>query len=342
VYENKMEIFSKDITHSAEQLSQCKTLLDQYPMRKEMILQALKLAKIDVQSFNAVAARGGTFGKGVQGGAYLVDATLLEACRHPMTNHPSNLAALIAHDIAAECHVNAYIYDAVCVNETKLIASFTGLKGMKRKANSHVLNTRAVCRKVANEVGKSYEQINFIAAHLGGGISINIHEQGRIIDVISDDEGPMSPERSGGLNALKLVDLCYSGKYTQEQMKKMLKGNGGLISHLGTNSAIEVEDRIRQGDSYAKEVFEAMAYQIAKGIGALATTVSGKIDYVIITGGIAHSNMLTELIKKRVEFIAPVKILAGSMEMEALADGISDVLTGKIQAKRFTGNEGEK
>lgn len=317
----------EEILHSAEDLKHCTTLNDQYPLRKDAVYAFLTKNRIGVSTLDAVAARGGTFGY-AKGGAYIVDKALIDACLHPITNHPSNLSAVIASDIAAKAGCQAYIYDAVCVCEVEDIARVTGLAEIKRKPFSHVLNTRATARDVAASMGKKYEDLNFIVAHLGGGISINLHRHGRIVDVCSDDDGPMSPERAGKLNGKSYVDLCYSGQYTKEEMMKHIKGRGGLVSHLGTSSLIEVEKRIDNGDSHALFILQAMAYQIAKEIGALATVTQGQIDRIILTGGCAHSERLTGEIKDRVSFIAPVVIIPGSKEMEALCEGITRVLDG--------------
>ncbi|MHC1720372.1 MAG: butyrate kinase [Clostridiaceae bacterium] len=339
VYENHNELFSRNIEHRVEELAKCESLLDQYPMRKNVILSILRNEDFDLKTLDAIAARGGTFGR-IEGGAYLIDENLIKASKNPLTNHPSNLAAIIAYDIAEELNVKSYIYDAVCVDETEKIASFTGIKGVKRKFNSHVLNTRAACREMAQRQGREYEDMNFIVAHLGGGLSINVHKNGRIIDVISDDEGPMSPERAGGINSVILAEMCYNGEYTKKQMLRLLKGAGGLVSHLGTNSAAEVEEMIKQGNSYAKEVYEAMAYQIAKGISGLAAVVNGKVDYIILTGGVANSLMMTDMIRKRIEYLAPVEIVAGTREMQALANGILRVLNGIEKSKLFSAEGG--
>ena len=259
-----------------------------------------------------------------------VDGTfrLLEACRNPVTNHPSNLSAIIAREIADAHHCEAYIYDAVCVNEVEDIARVTGLADVKRRPFSHVLNTRATARDMAREMGGKYEDMNFIVAHLGGGISINLHRHGRIVDICSDDEGPMSPERAGKLNGKSYVDLCYSGKWSKGEMMKRIKGAGGLVSHLGTASLIEAEEMIDRGDEHADFILSAMAYQIAKEIGALATVAKGRVDCIILTGGCAYSKRLTERVAERVAFIAPVRVVPGSKEMEALCEGVTRVLDG--------------
>lgn len=264
-----------------------------------------------------------------KGGAYLVEENLLEACRHPVTPHASNLSALIGYEIACKNGCKAYIYDAVCTNEMDDTARMTGLHDIRRRPFSHVLNTRAAARKQAEKLGKPYESLNFVVAHLGGGLSINVHVQGKIVDLVCDDEGPMSPERAGKLNGKALIDLCFSGKYDKKAMMRRIKGNGGLADHLGTSDLRAVEQMIKEGNTYALQVVQAMAYQISKDIAALSAVVSGKIDGIILTGGCAHSAFLTDLISRRISYIAPVSIYPGTMEMEALARGISRVLSGQ-------------
>ena len=327
VFEKGKSVFEDNIEHPVEQLKECATMLDQYPLRYSAIRSVLAKQDLLVDGFDAIAARGGTFGI-VKGGAYLVDETLLEACRHPVTDHPSNLSAIIADTFAKSYSCPAYIYDAVCTNEVEDIARVTGLKDIKRRPFSHVLNTRAMARDTAASLGKKYEEMNLIVAHLGGGISINLHRRGRIVDLVSDDEGPMSPERAGGMNGKSYVDLCYSGRFTKAEMMKHIKGRGGLVSHLGTSSLIEVGRRIDEGDEYADFILDAMAYQIAKGIGGLATSVCGEVDVIILTGGCAYSKLLTERIEKRVRFLAPVIVRPGAKEMEALCEGVTRVLDG--------------
>lgn len=331
VFEDGKSVFDENINHPVEEIKQCPTMLDQYPLRYEAIRKCLDERGLLEEGFDAVAARGGTFGM-AKGGAYLVEENLLEACRHPVTDHPSNLSAIIADTFAKSCDCKAYIYDAVCTNEVEDIARVTGLKEIKRRPFSHVLNTRATARDVAASMGRSYEDLNLIAAHLGGGISINLHRHGRIIDLVSDDEGPMSPERAGSMNGKSYVDLCFSGKYTKPEMMKHIKGQGGLVSHLGTSSLIEVCERIEKGDEYADFILDAMAYQIAKGIGGLATVVCGQVDAIILTGGCAYSKMLTDRITEHVSFLAPVVVVPGAKEMEALCEGVTRVLDGTEDA----------
>lgn len=334
VFENEVEVQSKNLEHSREELAKYEVFSDQYAMRKEAVLSFLRENNLSPSQLSAIAARGGTFGS-IKGGAYVIDDKLVEACRTPKTNHESNLAAIIAYDIAREYNIPSWIYDAICVDEMTEIARISGMPDVERDSRCHVLNTRAVSIAVAREMGKAYEDVNFIVTHMGGGTDTILHSGGRIIDISSDDEGTFSPERSGRVPLKKLVKLCFSGKFDEKAVQKKIKGNGGLAGYLGTNSAVEVEERISKGDEKAKLVYQAMAYQIAKDIGSLATVVDGKVDCIILTGGVAHSKLMTGWIKEKVEFIAPVRIVPGAFEMQALAQGVIRVLEGKETAHRY-------
>lgn len=336
LFKDGEKTWEKNVEHPAEELGAFGNLEDQIPYRKAALERALSSDGIDLSGLSAVAARGGTFGL-AEGGAYLVDETLLQACRHPVTNHPSNLSAILGHELALQYGCSAYIYDAVCTCEVEDIARVTGLKEIKRRPFSHVLNTRAAARRVAEEQGRPYEEMNFIVAHLGGGISINVHHRGRIVDLVCDDDGPMSPERAGRLNGLALVNLCFAEGAGKAAIIRRLKGRGGLMDHLGTSDLRELEKRKAAGDEQAAFLLEAMGYQISKFIGELAPVVRGKLDAVILTGGGAFCRSLTDEICARVSFLAPVRLMPGAMEMEALAEGISRVLDGKEKAKRYEG-----
>lgn len=334
IFQGEDELYRREITHLTEELKEFDSLSGQLPYRLEAIAAALQEDGVDLAGLAAVAARGGTFGY-AQGGAYLVEENLLDACRHPITNHPSNLSAILGYDFARQAGCNAYIYDAVCVNEVTELARVTGLKDVKRRPFSHVLNTRSVAREQAAKLGKTYEELNFIVAHLGGGISINVHTGGRIVDLVCDDEGPMSPERAGRLNGKALIDLCFSGEYDKKAIMKRIKGAGGLVDHLGASDLREVERRVAEGDGHAAFVLEAMGYQISKDIAALSAVVYGKVDQIILTGGAAHCKGLVEPIQKRVGYLAPVVVVPGAMEMLALARGVIRVLDGTEQARIF-------
>lgn len=335
LYEDEKEVFCKTLEHSVEQIEKYNRVQDQFDMRKKIVLSFLKENGYDVNKLNAVVGRGGMVPR-VQSGAYKVNEIMLDRLKNnPVMEHASNLGALIAYEIANSVKVPAYIYDSVRVDELKDIARISGMVELPRASTSHALNSRAMAIKVAKKYGKKYSDMNFVVVHLGGGISLSVHEKGRMIDIISDDEGPFSPERAGRVPCKALIDLCYSGKYDKDTMNKKLRGNGGLKDYLNTVDVRDVLKMIDNGDEKAKLILEAMAYQVAKGIGELATVVEGKVDAIVITGGIAYSDLIMTWIKKRVEFIAPVEIMPGENEMESLSLGILRVLRGEEVAKEY-------
>ncbi|MGI9952760.1 butyrate kinase [Moorellaceae bacterium AZ2] len=337
LFEDEREVFRKEIEHPSQELSRFPRVLDQLEFRREAILETLKENHVEVKELSAIAARGGPLPP-VSGGAYVVNEKMLEVLRSDkIPEHASSLAALIAYDIASPLGIPAMIYDAVSTDEMEEIARLSGMPEIERPSLSHALNSRAVARMVAEKLGKRYGEVNVIVAHLGGGITVTIHSKGRIIDVVSDDEGPFSPERAGRVPCRILIDLCYSGQYDHQTMRKKLRGQGGLVAYLGTSNAIEIEERISNGDQYAELVYKAMAYQIAKSIGELATVTCGKVDGIALTGGLAHSQLLAKWITERVSFIAPVEVYPGGFEMEALALGCLRVLRGEEEAKDYEG-----
>ncbi|KUO74113.1 MAG: butyrate kinase [Clostridia bacterium BRH_c25] len=335
LYEDEKEVFTKTLNHSAEEVEKYNKVQEQFEMRKDIVFSFLKENGYNVNELSAVAGRGGML-PAVKSGAYKVNDKMVDRLKNnPVVEHASNLGALIAYEIANAIGVPAYIYDSVRVDELNDIARISGMPDIPRTSTSHALNSRAMAIKAAEKYGKKYSDMNFIVAHLGGGISLSIHEKGRMVDIIADDEGPFSPERAGRVPCKNLIDLCYSGKFDKKAIYKKLRGNGGLKAYINTADAREVEKMIQNGNEEARLVYEAMAYQVAKGIGEFATVVDGNVDAVIITGGIAYSNILTSWIKKRVEFIAPVEIMPGENEMESLALGILRVLKGKEAAMEY-------
>ncbi|PAB59757.1 butyrate kinase [Anaeromicrobium sediminis] len=335
IYENELEIHKTTIDHSSEELKKYDKTIEQCSMRKDAILKFLEEVGFDVKELSGVVGRGGMLPP-VKSGAYRVNESMIDRLTNrPVVEHASNLGGIIAYEIANPLGINAYVYDSVAVDELMPIARISGMKEIERKSFSHALNMRAMAIKTAKKIEKSYYDCNFIVAHLGGGISISVHNKGKMVDIVSDDEGPFSPERAGRVPCRELINLCFSGKYDKKTMSKMLRGKGGLISYLDTNSALDVQKMIDEGNEEAKLVYEAMAYQVAKGIGELATVVDGKVDRVIITGGIAHSKLISEWIKSRVEFIAPVEIVPGENELEALALGGLRVLNGEETAYEY-------
>ncbi len=337
IFDGEKSVFEKTVRHTSEELKQFPHIADQYEFRIEKILDALKEAHFSIEDFDAFGARGGLLHP-LPSGTYLVNEDMLKDLKEARYGeHASALGALIAKSFADKTGKKAYIVDPVIVDEMIPIAKISGLKGVERKAIWHALNQKATARKMAKELGKKYEEVNLVIAHIGGGISVAAHRKGKTIDVNNalNGDGPFSPERAGELPTVSLAKLCYSGKYTFEEMKKNLAGKGGLVSHLGTNSAIEVEKRIANGDAHAKLIYEAMAYQIAKYIGQMATVLEGKVDAIGITGGVARSDMLVNWIKERVSFIAPVKVYPGENEMEAIAQGVLRVLRGEETEKIY-------
>ena len=335
LYEDEKEILVKSLSHPDELINKFDDVQEQLHMRLEFVRSYLKEKEFDVKDLSCVVTRGGML-LPVKSGAYEINDLMLDRVENrPVMEHASNLAAPIGYDIAKEAGVPSYIYDSVMTDEFPDIARISGMPDIPRASTSHVLNTRAMAIKYAKSVDKKYEDLNVIVAHLGGGISINLHHDGQIIDLVSDDEGPFSPERAGRVPCRELINLCYSGKFDKKTMQRKLRGNGGLKAYLNTIDAREVEKLIADGNEYAQLIYDAMAYQIAKGIGELATVVEGKVDVIILTGGIAYSKMLTSMIKNRVSFISHVEIMPGENEMEALAYGALRVLKGEEKAKEY-------
>lgn len=333
LYEDKDLLFKESLEHSNEELANYPTIASQYEMRKDAILKVLREQGYKEEDLNAVVGRGGILPP-VQSGAYLVNDVMADVLMNrPVLEHASNLGGLIAKDLADKVGVLAYIYDSVAVDELQDVARLTGIKEIKRKSLSHALNMRAAAFKTAEKLGKSYDKTNQIVAHLGGGMSVSAHKQGRMLDIVSDDEGPFSPERSGRLPVKDFMK--YALQFDLKTLTKKVRGGAGLVSLLGTNSALDVEKMIEEGDQHAKLVYDAMAYQIAKAIGELSVVLDGEVDAITITGGIAYSKYITNYVSKKVKFIAPVHILPGENELESLAHGVYRVLMGQESAREF-------
>ncbi|MDR2125362.1 MAG: butyrate kinase [Prevotellaceae bacterium] len=334
VFEDETVVFSENIKHSAEELSRFGHIIYQHKFRKDLILHKLEEAKIDIANIDIIVGRGGLV-KPILSGAYEVNERLKEDLFNCVQGeHASNLGGLIADDIAKlTLHAQAYIADPVVVDELQDVARITGHPKIYRKSIFHALNQKSVARKFAKSLNLKYEDLNLIIAHLGGGISIGAHQRGKVIDVNNglDGEGPFSPERAGSLPTGALVKLCFSNKYSYEEVKKMLVGNGGLIALMGTNEAKDIEIMAEKGDARAKLVQDAMCYQIGKYIGALATVLKGKVDGIIITGGIAYNKYLCDYVREMVKFIAPINIYPGEGEMAALAINGLMILNGELK-----------
>lgn len=338
VFDNNKNIHQTNLAHSNEELEKFENISDQYEFRKKIILEELDDAGINTNNIVIVIGRGGLI-KPIKSGVYLVNEKMKNDLKKGLLGqHASNLGGLIADDLAKSLpNATAYIADPVVVDEMDDIARISGHPEFERISIFHALNQKIIAKTYAQSRIQKYEELNLIVAHLGGGISVGAHKKGKVIDVNQalDGEGPFSPERSGTLPAGALAKLCFSGKYSLSEVKKMITGKGGLTAYLGTNNALEVEMKIRNGDKKAKIIYEAMAYQIAKEIGAAATVLKGKIDAILITGGIAYDEIFVNWVKERVEFIAPVFAYPGEDEMRALAINALSVLKGETNASEY-------
>ncbi|MFC1726051.1 butyrate kinase [candidate division KSB1 bacterium] len=339
VYDGKREIFTENIYHPTDELGKFTRIADQKKFRKNMILEMLKKKNININDFSAIVGRGGVL-RPIEGGTYKVNKKMLDDLSSPeIKEHASNLGALIAFEIANKIKVDAYIADPVVVDEMVPIARITGIRKFNRLSIWHALNQKACAKRYARETGKRYEDLNLIVVHMGGGISIGSHKHGKVVDVNNalDGEGPFTPERSGTLPVGQLIDLCFSGEVSKEELKLLNKGKGGLISHLGTSSLIEVEERIDEGDENAKLIFEALCYQIAKFTSySLPIFSEEKVHCIIFTGGMAKSERLIGKLKSYLSFTnIPFIVYKGENEMEALRDSLLAVLTKKEEAKNY-------
>ncbi|MDT8902347.1 butyrate kinase [Anaeroselena agilis] len=336
VFDGEKPLFKKTIEHHGEELKGFGRVFDQKEYRLNLILKTLAEAGIAPESLSAAVGRGGLM-KPLTSGTYGVNAQMVDDLEHrPAGEHASNLGAALALDIAKKTGVPAFIVDPVSVDEMEEVARISGLPELPRLSLVHALNHKAVARKVAAEKGRRYEELNMVVAHLGSGISVAAHRKGRMIDVSNGkDEGAFSPDRSGGLPASPLMKLCFSGKVTARELAARMMGSGGMYAYLGTRDVREAEKMAAEGNAQAGLVLDAMAYQVAKEIGALATVMAGEVDYVVLTGGIAHSRRITDDVAARVRHIAPVVVFPGEEEMESLMLGALRVLRGEEKAKIY-------
>ncbi len=336
VFDDEKIVFKKVVEHQGEALQGFSGVIDQFQYRSDLITDALKEVNIPLESLNAVVARGGLL-KPMQGGTYAVNELMLaDLKKAERGEHASNLGAVIADHIATALSIPAYIVDPVAVDELQPVARVSGFPDLERGSMSHALNMKAVARKVAAELGKPYPKANLVVAHLGTGVSMSVHQGGKMIDIVDGkEEGAFSPDRCGGLPANQLVKLCYSGKYTYEEIKKKLFGSGGFYAYLGTKDARVLERMADEGDEKAELLLQAFCYQVAKDIGSLATVVRGKVDRIILTGGMAYSQRLVTDITERVAFIAPIVVIPGEEEVESLSAGALRVLNGEEQAQVY-------
>ncbi len=340
IYDNEISMFEKTIRHDTKFINSFANIIDQYEFRKTTILETLDYEGINISKFNAVCGRGGLL-RPIEGGTYAVNEWMLEDLRRGYSGqHASNLGGIIAYEIALGLNIPAFIVDPVVVDELEPLARISGFSLIERKSIFHALNQKAVARRFAKENGKNYNELNLIVVHMGGGITVGVHKQGRVVDVNNGlhGEGPFSPERAGTVPAGDLVALCFSGEYYREEVMKMLVGQGGLVGYLGTNDAVKVEERIAAGDQKAKLIYDAMAYQVAKEIGSASAVLSGKVDAIVLTGGLAYGKEFVTAIMNRINWIADCLVYPGENELQALAEGALRVLRGEEKLKVYPGN----
>lgn len=339
MFENDKAVFSKNVSHDANKLKEFKEIRDQFDYRRETILEELKKAGQSLEGVDAFSARGGGL-VNVEGGVYEIGEKLLEHAREGyMVKHPAALGAQLAAAFSKEYGGQAFVVNPPDVDEFCDVARVTGLKGIYRESRIHALNQKEIGIRYGARIGKKYEELSLIICHIGGGISVTAHHHGKMIDSndIANGDGSMAPTRCGQLPVKDVIAMCYSGKFTEKEMRDKVTKTGGLVDHLGTSDARKVGEMIRNGNAYAKLIYDAMIYEIGKMAGAMASVLKGKVDAIILTGGISHDQYVVDYLRDMLSFIAPLEVMAGEFEMEALAAGAVRVLSGEEKAKVYTG-----
>ncbi|WP_264179189.1 butyrate kinase [Sutcliffiella horikoshii] len=339
VFDNERSVFEKTLRHDSETINSFASIYDQYEFRKTTILETLDQEGINISKLSAVCGRGGLL-RPIEGGTYAVNKEMLHDLKIGFAGqHASNLGGIIAYEIATGLNIPSFIVDPVVVDELSDIARISGFSLIERKSIFHALNQKAVARRVAKDLGKKYEDLNLIVTHMGGGITVGTHIGGKVVDVNNGlhGDGPFSPERAGTVPAGELVSLCFSGDYYRDEIMKKLVGQGGLVGYLGTNDAVKVEQMIEAGDEKAALIFDAMAYQVAKEIGSASAVLAGKVDAIILTGGLAYGKGFVKQISERISWIADVIVQPGENELQALTEGALRVLRGEEEAKAYPG-----
>lgn len=337
VFHNERCIFEVTLRHNAEELQRFHSIIDQYGFRKRHILESLHEQGINISKFDAVCARGGLL-RPIEGGTYEVNDVMIEDLKSGYAGqHASNLGGIIAREIADGLNIPSYIVDPVVVDEMSALAKISGMPEIERKSIFHALNQKAVARQAAASLGKRYENMKMIVTHMGGGITVGVHDRGKVADVNNGlhGEGPFSPERAGTVPAGDLVDLCFSGKYKREDIMKKLVGTGGLLGYLDTTDAVRVENMIQSGDEKARLIYNAMAYQVAKEIGAASAVLKGEVEVIVLTGGLAYGKSFVSSIRSYIDWISDVLVYPGENELQSLAQGALRVLLGEEQSKRY-------
>lgn len=337
VYLDEKEILVETLRHSSDEISKYNSIYDQKKFRKEVIIDILKKNNIDLNSLDAVVGRGGML-RPIPGGTYEVTNDLLDDLKVGVSGqHASNLGGILAREIADEIGVRSFIVDPVVVDELQEVARISGIPELPRRSIFHALNQKAVAKRYAKEKRKKYEDLNLVVVHMGGGVSVAAHKKGLVVDVNNtlDGDGPFSPERSGSVPVGDLVKLCFSGKYTQAEIYNKIVGRGGYVAYLNTNDAREVLRLSEEGNEFASLVFDAFIYQVSKAIGEMSTVLNGKVNQIILTGGIAYSPVVVKSIKEKVKWISDVTVYPGEDELLALAQGAIRVLNGEEDIKEY-------
>ena len=337
VFEDETLLFEETLRHSTEEISKYASIVDQKDFRKEIITNLLKEKNFDINSLNMVVGRGGML-KPIPGGTYAVTDDLLEDLKiGKQGQHASNLGGILAREIGDSIGVPSFIVDPVVVDELCDIARYSGVPELPRTSVFHALNQKAVAKRYAKEIGKAYDTLNLIVVHMGGGVSVGAHENGRIIDVFNalDGDGAFSPERAGGAPVGALIKMCFSGQYTEKEVYKKFVGNGGFNAYLGTNDMRDVEKMVNDGDAKAKEIRDAFIFQVSKDMGSMAAVLNGKVDQIVVTGGIAYDKGVVAGLKERCEWIAPFTVYPGEDELLALVQGGLRVVNGEEEAMKY-------
>lgn len=337
VFEDERLLFEETLRHSTEEIAQYASIVDQKDFRKNIILDLMREKNFDLESLDVVVGRGGML-KPIPGGTYAVTDELLADLKvGKQGQHASNLGGILAREIADSIGVPSFIVDPVVVDELMPIARYSGVPELPRTSVFHALNQKAVAKRYAKENGKAYDSLNLIVVHMGGGVSVGAHEKGKVVDVFNalDGDGAFSPERAGAVPSGALLKMCFSGEYSEKEVYKKLVGGGGFNAYLGTNDMRDVEKMVQGGDKKAAEIREAFILQVAKDIGSMACVLKGKVDQIIMTGGIAYDGVVTEGLKERTGFIAPITVYPGEDELLALAQGAIRVLNGEEAAMNY-------
>lgn len=337
VFEDETLLFEETLRHSTEEIAQYASIVDQKDFRKQIILDLLAKKNFDINSLQVIVGRGGML-KPIPGGTYAVSDELLEDLKiGKQGQHASNLGGILAREIGDSIGVPSYIVDPVVVDELMPIARYSGVPELPRTSVFHALNQKAVAKRYAKEKGVSYDSLNLIVVHMGGGVSVGAHEKGRVIDVFNalDGDGAFSPERAGAVPSGALIKMCFSGEYTEKEVYKKIVGNGGFNAYLGTNDMRDVAKMIADGDAHADEVREAFILQVCKNIGSMACVLKGKVDRIIVTGGIAYNKEVVDKMEERAGFIAPFTVYPGEDELLALAQGALRVMNGEEEAMKY-------